>query len=36
MSREYGISDYALLLLKVNVRDYVLEVIFARSYVVRG
>ena len=36
MSREYGIRDYALFLLKVNVRDYVLEVIFARCYAVRG
>ena len=36
MSREYGIRDYVLLLLKVNIRDYVLEVIFPRCYGVRG
>ena len=28
MSREYGIRDYVLRILKVNVRDYVLEVRF--------
>ena len=36
MSREYGIRDYVLFLLKFNVRDYVLEVIFVRSYGDRG